>query len=252
MRAAFVLPNGVESEKKISTSIYHWGDSEHKVAVCLEKKGSDVKIVILDSLGTFAEEIGRIPEGYEELSEITSYRHENLLYGAGALFHFIYRSFIKVKKPQVFYCSIERQKTGYGCEAFALRDAVSFLRDVRFFENIKYKKITVIAEQHLIGIYEIFHLPPDLMKGVQYEDILNEYLDFSKAGEVVQLKECIEKHTVKVVDPLTKWVVKTQNHYINHRALKYQKIVFIILQKHPIEEVEAYVAKSLLLAKRSL
>ena len=252
IRAAFVLPNGVESQKKISTSIYHLGDSEHKVAVCLEKIGADIKIVILDSLGTFADEIGKIPEGYEELSEITSYKHENLLYGAGALFHFIYRSFTQGKKPRIFYSSVERQKTGFGCETLALRDAVSFLRGPRFFENIKFRKITVIAEQSLIGIYEIAHLPPVFMKGVQHDDILSEYLDASEGEEFVHLKQCVEKHTVRVVDPTTQSVIKTQNHYLNHRDLKYNFIVLNMLQKQTMEQVQAYIAESLLLAKRVL
>ena len=140
----------------------------HKMSVCIEKKGSDVRVVLFDSLGI-------------DTIEISSTIVSQFLPTVNVL-NIIQNS--TIKNPKIYISSLARQKTGYSCESYALRDTVEFLKDPQFFDKISIKEITIPSEGKKIKMHLIRLLPPAHMKGMQslpylkgYEDCISDQIE---------------------------------------------------------------------------
>ncbi len=168
---------------------------------------------------------------------------------------YIYHSKLDWNKTEFYYSSVDRQETGYGCETFALRDAVSFLQEPRFFDKIQKLSVEIEAPARNIRmqLQQINQLPPAFMKGTQNKSALEDYMgsysnDPEKLQEISDLKKTIEKHTVqieKIKDDEVK--IKTQNHYINHCSMKYH---LSALKMTEPEELQKIISEALLTVPR--
>ena len=229
VRCALILPQETDFEKSVH---HYFGYAGHKTVACVEKKGRDVRIALIDALGDF-------PEFFQEGNKTSSF----------TILQYIKTS--SLKKPKIYYCGVERQTTGHSCESFALRDAIAFLKDPQFFEKIRFKRVES-------GMREIKLLPPAFMKGTQKSSTLvrfgPKYLRTNRPNkelEVSDLHTCVNKHTVTVIDPQAKKSRKMQNHYINHKSLKYHNILLKALETTSPKELSMIVNESLLVVPRT-
>jgi hypothetical protein len=105
------------------------------------------------------------------------------------------------------------REISYGCGVFALRDAVSFLKNSNFFEEITFCKPEGIL------------LPSSFMKGTQSLKLINTYFSkYEKKELLPPLKKSLKKHERKVKG-------KLQNHYITNRMNKYQRLILDYIHK---------------------
>ena len=218
----------------------------HKFAVCIEKNQDTLKVVVLDSI---TEEDDDEDEDEFDPSELKDFLGS-----------------INYTKIKIFISAVERQKTDYGCEAFALRDAAAFLQDPLFFDKLTTTQVltTQAAEGVQLKLNKIEVLPPAYMKGTQQKiSHLFKYIDsyplahtpeglktdLEKAEEIRSLEKTLQKHIViieKYKNGETK--LQVQNHYINHCSMKYHLIALNALKMLSSEELQNIISGVLLTA----
>jgi hypothetical protein len=281
IRMAMIVPDGNNYNSNIyKNSEFYWSQPCHKVAVCIEKFGSTVKIVVLDSLGTRPDLFGSIVKDFEKPGTASSIKiaSEELkeaepVHYIDAIVHHVLNSTQDKIQTQIFFVSADRQTTGHCCETFSLRSAVAFLRDPHFFEQIESSPVMVQAENRLLQLHDIKLLPPAHMKGTQYPAVLENFVKEypstpDKLAELEKMQQSISKHMIRVVPTSMQEMALIdttdivffkdeafikgipQNHYINHRSLKYHYIILKALELTSNEELRKIIAESLLLAKR--
>lgn len=259
IRIAFVLPCGPED--RTDDDEEYDGDAGHKIALCLEKVGDSIKIVLLDSLGSN-------PRDYNPI--IAKSPAEHLQESPGddtVILWYIFHSQLDWNKTEFYYSFGSRQETGYCYETFALKDAISFLQDPQFFDKIKKSKVVIEAPARNIRIQlqQIDQLPPAFMKGTQDNAALEDYIqhypqvntsegsksDPEKLQQLLRLKKTIEKHTIQIEKIKEEEVkIKTQNHYINHHSMKYHLIALNALKMTAPEELQKIISETLLTVPR--
>ncbi|MGD0665170.1 MAG: hypothetical protein ABSA17_05520 [Rhabdochlamydiaceae bacterium] len=222
-----------EDDYKGESSSEYVSDFSHKTVVCVEKTGSMIKLAILDSLGDIKEFIAPRTV-FLSPRELKFMEVGNL----EAILWYVCRA-LKPENTAIYYSTVQRQHTGYGCETFALKDAISFLRDPKFFEKIKTREIEFIDKTTpenppRLRLREIEALPPAFMKGVQSNKVLEAYYQKylqDRETDKLQLTQHIEKHTVKDDD-------KSYNYYINHQSFKYHLFVLSAFQSMKEKELQ--------------
>ncbi|MBP7074227.1 MAG: hypothetical protein KBA81_02455 [Rhabdochlamydiaceae bacterium] len=231
-------------------------EAEHKIPICVEKIGHEVKIAFLDSLGCDpSDEIDSFYQNANDLEE-----------GLETVLHYIHNSSLDKKNTQVYCCSVDRQRQDFGCETFSLKDAVSFLRDPHFFDKIVTTPLQVESKNNQMTFFEIHLLPPSFMKGTQSFKKLDCYFimypitqaseelkdDPELQQEIAKVKQSINNHIIHISyenDP-TKNGTEIQNHYNQHRSLKYHLILLNALKSTPAKELQAIISETLLETRR--
>lgn len=233
-------------------------NAEHKILVCIEKVGSKVNIAILDSIECDPyEELGSSNQKARDIQEEC---------GLQIIQYYIQNSTLDKKNTQVYFSIIARQEQPFGCETFALKDAVSFLRDPLFFNKIA-RPLTDKSRSNRLIYFVIEQLPPPFMKGTQSFKKLARYFieypitqaseelkdDPELQQEIAKVKQSIDKHTIYVSyeNELagSNQEIK-QNHYNQHRSLKYHLILLNALKSTPAKELQAIISETLLETRR--
>ena len=192
----------------------------HKMAICIEKKDGRLQIAVLDSYGNDCFSSNIIHE-IVKICEKTG-----------------------CKDPEIFLSIAKREAAGYGCGVFALQDAVSFLQDAQFFQNLDFSWTNIYGNRQ-IEINTI--LPPGFMIGAQSMRGVEEYrknegqkvFDQPILGRKKTLQAYL-KRNVLVIDG------KRQNHYITKKTLQYQQFITSALKELKTEEVKGMIHATLL------
>jgi len=219
---------------------------QHKLAVCVEKKDGKLSIAVLD------------PQGDKDLlpshltSELWSGDRERENFNGQEL---VYRAILQGCRKsnctaRLLYSQVLRE-TAYGCETFALQDAVAFLRNPKFFDGVGTQKekvkvddqyqlevITKLPPEHLIGTQSSRHLETYRKKWGQFNKVL-----IGREKKKKTLQSYLNTHQVEVHH---KGQRKKQNQYITKKSFKYLKFVVSALKKLSQEEIENLVNKILI------
>jgi hypothetical protein len=216
------------------------GHPGHKLTVCVEKKSGQTKIAILDSMQgeTISPYVVNMP---------VSHLYEIVINTMDCVIWYINHSGIDLSKTSIYFGDLGVQRTYYGCETFALRNAVSFLRLSDFFEKILSEEVILTENELSLYLHKITHIPLAFLKGVQSRSRLlslaQEYISNVEprppTEELTNLFERLKKH-ITLVDE------KVENHYINHRSHKYHQMVLAACKMVPLEKIEEIVQKTLL------
>lgn len=185
---------------------------KHKISVCIEKKGGVLNAFLLDSMGEYSEEFTDQVEAYLECSQSLSWN--------------------------LFTCEVRREHSSYGCEVFALQDAVSFLQDPNSVQ-----KMTLQKEEGENGF--IVGLPPVCMIPTQSIKDLTMY----KIKNPAALNQKLPEKNKTLVEYRDKYHVNVsgneQNHYITNKTLKYMHFVMTCLKELPKEHIQSMINSSL-------
>lgn len=239
-RSAFVLPcfsSGPEEEG------FGPNFAQHKVAVVVEKSASaGVKIAILNAqepLDLAAERIegaGDIWKGWEKP-------------GSFGVEEVIFRAILKANLPknsQLFFTKMSWNLDGkldrerrYGCESFAIQDALAFLRDGEFFNKI----ILVATPLNVNGfsLTRISQLPAAFMTGMQSVKGLNKILRIYQ-DSIIKTKNNRNK---TLSDYMSKYIINGRNHYITVKSCRYNEIVLQMLKDLSRHEIDQCLAATL-------
>ncbi len=203
-------------------------ESSHKITVCFEKKGDSFKIAILDALGNSPEDFSpTIATASAEWIKKHVAEFHRLPYGLYVLWY-IYHSIIDLKQAQIYFSSVERQHSTFGCDTFSLRDAKTYLKSPDFFDTIQVEDCIVSHKGQELELSEIKVLPPLFMKGAQSLRLLDESLKTSLADHISE----------------------GVNHYTTQRTIKYYLIVLEALRLLTAEKIRSLMSKTLITAQR--
>lgn len=199
-------------------------ESQHKSTVCVEKKDGKLKIMYIDSQPQDVDET-LVKKPISEL--------ENLDGGEGhasfMAFWAIYHSGIDMSKVELSRFMHTREHAHFGCETFALKDSVAFLKTDNFFDKVV-KDPTPRGSK----IGQVIGLPADFMKTTQslaqVEKYAQEYPALAKQNLVRRdgktprtLQEAVKIRTKKGYNKHNQKV--DQNHYTTMFSLKYHKML---------------------------
>lgn len=223
-------------------------ENQHKATVCIEKVNGKLKIFHLDSQPFDVDE-NLLKENASELKEIREM-------SSFAVFWAIYHSGIDVENAEFYRYTKTREHAGYGCETFALKDAVAFLKTDNFLERVK---LGTTSDESIIQL--ITELPPQFMKTTQsltqlekYEnenpELANEEIPKSPGSEKVSmtLHDVIQKYTRKGYDKNMQLV--DQNHYTSIFSLKYHLMVLKAMQMMSTAQLEEVIAETFVAVER--
>ncbi len=193
---------------------YH---NQHKVPVFIEKKNGFLSICIFDSFGA------RMNMQNTHLDVSTNFASFELVYG--------YIRDAQLTSPTHHYTANLRRQWGNGCETFALRDSIAFLKTPSFFDNIHAHGMIDIANEDgsINNPFYINNLPPEFTKSTQSTSMLASYIKRNRGSRFYDLtqqlgtsqrtlEEHLQKHTIKVGN-------KRQNRHISNRVLKYLRLL---------------------------
>jgi hypothetical protein len=228
IRVALILPDEPEDVDEPLTPDYG-AETSHKITALIEKKGEFIKIALLDSTGTTlsdrafqniqteAAELNHLPDGVE------------------AALWYIYRSGLNLNTTEVYYYKPCLQEARYGCETFALKNSLYFLRTPEFFDQITTDKfIQIPAKGGDLTVKTIDRLPPVLLKGTQ----------------ALGIAAPVPKHHQLEIEKGNPYGTVTQNYYINHQSLKYHLIALRALKILTQEEIEKLLFETLITVLR--
>ncbi len=145
---------------------------------------------------------------------------------------------IRIYSAELFLSGIRRESV-YGCETFALRDAVAFLEDEEFFSKIR--RLPEKAD----GFAKVV-LPPRFMIGTQSIDRICAYIaenpDLSKEMFVHRRKAALltpQNLFDRILENSIKGLRgKLQNHYTSYRSFKYHNYVLQLLRTESKKNLE--------------
>jgi hypothetical protein len=246
IRLSMVLTDWPEVDDEHDKKDGEYGaDIIHKLAVCVEKTGAQVKIAILDPLAADEDDISP----FKVLSSAKDLQYVEID-GVAYLLWYIYHSSLDMKNTSVYYSTIRRQHTYTGCETFAFNDAIAFQRNPRFFDHLRAKRLRISEGEAELKLYKIESLPPAFMRGAQSLRLLKEYVEErekSQDPEILQniatLKRKVETHLVEVDG-------KLQNHSNNQKSIKFHLIAANSLGMISTEELQKIIKETLLTTPR--
>lgn len=214
---------------------------QHKLCVCVEKIGHEVKIAVLDPM---------VPK--LDFVDPDHFLHAKTLWeGFGKEDEFsvnelMLRAIVGAKSAECsFRVAIvkEPRETAFGCAVFALSDAEVFLGDPTFFDrSVMSRESVYVSEDEGIDIRYLDALPPDYMIGIQSMTSLKEYqTDFpnfaqetfarGKSADFMTLDAHV-KHHLKVVDS------HPRNQFIMWKMYEYTSLVLHALVHLPQDEID--------------
>lgn len=223
---------------------------QHKCTACVEKKNGQLTIALLDGQPMKSNREIRpsqlkndIWEGYEKNDEFNSQE-------------LIFRAILKgvnISKHQVrlMHSQVVRERE-FGCEVFALRDAITFLQDPDFYNKVELHALpTKIDEKNQIEV--ITRLPPEFMVGTQSYQLLDLYK--ANIAESVLITPLIGKKSKKSfnavlqdnqIEAVTSKGIKLQNHYITRKCFKYLHSAVHMIETMPPKDLQSLANKTLL------
>jgi hypothetical protein len=206
------------------------GTFQHAVSVCIEKRAGEIQICVLNSqsnkLATQFIHLEKGPFGVVEL--VLSYMERANLPAS----------------TKIYYSALIgwRQHGLEGsCSTFALRDAVAFLKDGEFFNNVQvHSGAGSIKDPFLFK-----RLPANFMKPTQSLSMLQDYMGNSALTEKSRkdLDASLDKHCVEVDG-------KRMNKHMSRRFYKYHLTLLFLLNRLPAKELNALIANKLILRKQ--
>lgn len=213
---------------------------QHKVTVCVEMKDGELTIALLD-----ARPIGKN-------SKINPSRlKEDLWDGKFNKQEIAFRAILKgceglPTKPRFLHSQVIRERA-YGCETYALQDAITFLQDSTFFDRISCSKTDVVKIDKKRKIEIIKELPADYLLGVQSSTFYDELKKKEKASYFQQpllgRKKTFEEY---LDDNLILDNKVLRNHYITKKSFQYLTLVITEMQKLSPKKFEKVVSKTLI------
>lgn len=238
-RAAFVIPTFYSGSSGCTMPNF----PQHKITVVVEKKTDQLKIAILDSDVTGQ---NSITPSHLECNDIwDGWKKPDAFTPDELALRALLKSYL-VPNSQLFYSKVPRE-VAYGCESYALTDALAYLKDPDFFNKITTSEETPLKNGLMIR--GIVRLPPSLMIGSQRFTALKDYVKSSSPESLKipgrknkTLKEYIKRNRVIVIDK--KLGRKKQNHYITKKTFKYTKIALNIMQNFASENIEEILNKT--------
>lgn len=213
-------------------------DTQHKVSICVEKIKGRLHIAVLNSQPHPGDrQITLFKKSVEDI------RNGKGISLTGVIFWYIFQSNLNLENVELYYSMVPRERQ-YGCETYALKDSITFLKGSDFFKKSKFFDF--------MGHKEIGLLPPEFMKGTQsiselehyrkdHSELANTPFSHSKNNKPCaewNIQECLKAHTVSVNG-------KDQNHYISQRSFKYHLIAIELLKTMSTEELVKAIKKSL-------
>lgn len=218
---------------------YH---NQHKISVLIEKKEGKTKIFTLDSAS------------YDPLDMEDTYLDDGESFGCTELLHAYLRD-KNLPNASYYYNLGVRQYAHGGCETFALRDCVGFLKEPNFFERVEERGfMNKGAAGDLDHPIYVKNLPPNFMKVAQSMKVLEAYREENPGKEQEghdlneklgthqrTLDETLKKHTI--IDPKTG---KELNFLISARADKYMNYLLKFLKENSEKEIQKKINKRLL------
>lgn len=221
---------------------------QHKVVVCVEKKEGQLTIALLDAAPepNLNDEI--IPESFTE--DIWDRWYIEDEFNCQELVYRAIMNACRHSKSQVrlLHSQVLRQKD-FGCEVFALQDALAYLRDPDFFSKIKCSEELTVTIDDKYEIEVITALPPQYMVGTQSAKMINEYrkcggdFDTMLDGKKKSLQNYLDANQVEVKKDDT---TKIQNHYITKKTFKYLNFAVLSLKELGRAEIEKVVNRTLI------
>lgn len=204
----------------------------HKVAVCIEKVKDSLKIVSLDSSPRVEENIifrhQIIQCSAVQLWSLANFDSNLAFIGQPEVIPWcLFHANLNWDKTQLYFSTVERELIE-GCETFALKDAVAFLDNKAFFQEITSEEESLKLQDSTITYRTITALSPEFMKGAQNQKNIEKYIEGNpnlahrmmthrkkaRYQNPWSLRECVNNHLVKVGE-------KSQNHLISRRGHKY-------------------------------
>lgn len=215
--------------------------SQHKVSVCIEKIEGKLKIVVLDE--SARPNTAKYPDPLYKgqfLKPLTALKNQ-VLNESECTFWFINNCDLNFETTELYIANVTREKH-YGCEIFSIRDAVSFLQNPDFFNQIQLNSTPIIVQGRKIEKIDV--LPPEFMKGTQSKTVLDQYVRSSPALATKNIRH--NKGTWTLPNCVAKHEIAGKNHYISSRSYKYYLILLEAIEKMKTAELEACMRESLI------
>lgn len=241
VRIALVVPtySFYSSESKLAEL------SIHKIAVGIEKKDGKIKICLIDPSPIRAS----INPDNIDLCKNTFFSEQELI--------FAYMKEAALPNT-TYYCVTPNRESSEegGCSTFALRDAIAFIKDRRFFERVEKKgKINRQKEKGLLeSPFYIKNLPPIFMRTAQSLRLIDRYIETNARENLFNIKKNlgptkkplkadVDAHTRKVQivgdtrGNMARILMKNQNKAIDDKIKKYQMVINYFLKNKTAEEL---------------
>ena len=191
----------------------------HKMAIAIEKKEGKLQIAVLDSMGSDS-------------------------YSSSVIYDILKVCDAASCDPVVSLSMIRRESGGYGCGVFALQDAISFLQDKDFFQQINFngaksyrghevKSLSKLPLAFRIGTQSMQEI--EECKRVEGEKAFDQPIPGRKKTLGEYLKRNVLDHGGK-----------RQNHYITKKTLQYQQFITVALKELTTDELKNMINETLL------
>lgn len=205
---------------------YH---AQHKVAVMIERIHGKTKVFVSDSMPY------RLDMNRTHLNHRSSFEPEELVHA--------YLREANLSNAAYYYSLVKRHHAHMGgCETFALRDAVIFLKDNEYFQRLKkFGRFCPLEENGTFeSPYYITNLPPENMQYCQSLKQLDEYMARNRL-DGYDLNQPMGKDQLSFEDKLNRGVrpdynrrnkqIVRQNKMIEDRVKKYQLMLLVSIRK---------------------
>lgn len=221
---------------------------QHKVTVCVEKKEGQLTLALLDAqpdsrplqIVPASLLVDQIWSGYDQCGKFNS---QELVFRA-----ILIGCRNSKRQARLLHSQVLREKI-YGCEIFALQDAIAFLRDPDFFNRVACSKEKIkVDSQYEIELMTM--LPAEHMIGTQSCKIIDEFrkqggqFDQVLLGRKKTLQNYLDSHSVEISEGIG--IHKKQNHYITKKLFKYLNLVAISMKYLQPAEIQKIISKTLI------
>lgn len=239
------------SVRGMSSKWHFVPENQHKVAIGFEKIGDQIRLISFESGGSSVQTELLNKSAMELYDYIDPANHLD----STPIFWSINQSNLNLDNVSLYRSNVKREYGAYGCETFALRDAIEFLKTPDLFD-----RITINSNPDSVEIAEVDFLPPQFMKGIQsmtalkiYMDsdpeLANEPLHKSRSGTTT-LKKLVKQNSMTgYAKGLSR---RKQNHYISFRSYKYHLMLLEAMKRLSTEELQALIDQTLVRVDRPI
>lgn len=228
---------------------------QHKITVCVEKKNGKLSIAVLDAFPDPEANNREINPAHLKPALINKpslwkgYMQDDNFNTQELAFRAILLGCRNLKgKVRLLHSQVFREKS-YGCELFAIQDAIDFLKNPTFFNAvICEKKLVSINPKY--AIESIKRLPVEHMRGTQSFNLIKDFqknggdLNENIPGKQKSLGEYIRKCTLLSNTPNGKR--KMQNHYMTKKTFKAIRFLELCYKKFSVKQIEAIIKETLI------
>lgn len=223
----FIIPSSGSGIGKLANNF-----PQHKVSVFVEKKNGQLAVALMD-----ARPVGK--NGRMDPANL----HQELWVGKYNKLEISMRAILKACQgltcpTRILYSQVIRERP-YGCETFALQDAMIFLQDTTFFQRIVCSKdaIKVDASREIEAITE---LPADYLVGIQSSSLVDRLKQEKPASyfntPLIGRKKTLQQYWDTHIVPSEK--NEMRNHYTTQKSYKYLRQVVDELKSLSQEEFQ--------------